>query len=124
AYIIQHLSEDNNLQSQEDRVRFLNEAEPILKQIVAPRLALLLRKRIAELAGISLEEMQDIINLPATHRRSPKTSPRQARTTMSLQRRFVLMLLMQPQLVQESDMAWALDRSEEDRLVRVAMQAA
>lgn len=124
AYIIQHLSEDNNLQSQEDKVRFLNEAEPILKQIVAPRLALLLRKRIAELAGISLEEMQDIINLPDTHRRSPKASPRQARTTMSLQRRFVLMLLMQPQLVQESDMAWANGNSEEDRLVSVAMQAA
>jgi DNA primase len=102
----------------------LNEAEPILKLIVAPRLALLLRKRIAELAGISLDEMQDMINLPDTHRRPPKTAPRQSRTTMSLQRRFVLMLLMQPQLVQESDVGWTNDRSEEDGLVRVAMQAA
>ena len=98
AYIIQHLSEGNNLQSQEDRVRFLNDAEPILKQIVAPRLTLLLRKRIAELAGISLDEMQDMIKLPDTNRRPAKTVTRQSRTTMSLQRRFVLMLLMQVML--------------------------
>jgi DNA primase len=124
AYIVQHLSEDNNLQSQEDGVRFLNEAEPILKLITAPRLALLLRKRIAELAGISLDEMQAMIHLPDTQRRSPKTAPRQSRITISLQRRFVLMLLMQPQLVQESDISWTKDKLDEDRLVRSAMQAA
>jgi DNA primase len=124
AYIIQHLSEENDLLSQEDRVRFLNEAEPILKLIIAPRLALLLRKRIAELAGISLDEMQDMINLPDTNRRSPRTAPRQSRTTMSLQRRFVLMLLMRPQLVQENDSVWMSGNSEEDRLVRDAMQVA
>jgi DNA primase len=124
AYIVQHLSEDNNLQSQEDGVRFLNEAEPILKLITAPRLALLLRKRIAELAGISLDEMQAMIHLPDTQRRSPKTAPRQSRSTISLQRRFVLMLLMQPQLVKESDISWTKDKLDEDRLVRSAMQAA
>lgn len=124
AYIIQHLSEENKLQSQEDRVRFLNEAEPILKLIVAPRLALMLRKRIAELAEISLDELQGMINLPDTHRRPPKTAPRQSRTPMSLQRRFVLMLLMQPQLVHEGDIAWTSGTSDEDRLVRDALQAA
>ncbi len=60
---------------------FLNDAEPILKQIVAPRLALLLRKRIAELAGVSLDEMHSMIKLPETNRRPAKTAPRQSRTT-------------------------------------------
>jgi DNA primase len=124
AYIIQHLSEGNNLQSQEDRVRFLNDAEPILKQIAASRLALLLRKRIAELAGISLVEMQDMIKLPDTNRRPSKTAPRQSRTTMSLQRRFVLMLLLQPQLVQETDIDWAQGSADEDLLVQSALQVA
>jgi len=124
AYIIQHLSEGNNLQSQEDRVRFLNDAELILKQIVAPRLALLLRKRIAELTGISLDEMQTMIKSPDTNRRPSKTVPRQSRTTMSLQRRFVLMLLMQPQLVQEIDIDWAQGSSDEDLLVQSALQVA
>jgi DNA primase len=123
-YVIQHLSVENKLQSQEDRVRFLNEAEPILKSIVAPRLALLLRKRIAELAGISLEEMEHMIKLPQTSHRSPKIALRQSRTTMSLQRRFVLMLLMQPQLADADDVVWVKGSSEDDALVRYAIEAA
>ncbi|HEY8118291.1 MAG TPA: DNA primase [Methylophilaceae bacterium] len=123
-YIIQYLSAENALQSQEDRVQFLNDAEPILKQITAPRLALLLRKRVAELAGISLEEMRDMIKLPDTNQRPAKTSPRQTRTTMSLHRRFVLMLIMQPQLADPTDLEWAHGNSEEDRLVRAAIEAA
>ena len=59
-YILQHLSENNALQSQEDRVRFLNEAEPIMQQINAPRSAMYLRKKVAELALLSPEEMQEI----------------------------------------------------------------
>ncbi|MEO8418506.1 MAG: DNA primase [Methylophilaceae bacterium] len=123
-YIIQYLSAENKLQSQEDRVQFLNEAEPILKQIQAPRLALLLRKRIAELAGISLDEMQDMIKLPAMDRRPAKTAPRQSRTTVSLHRRFVLMLLMRPGLANGADLVWAQGSADEDMLVRAAIETA
>jgi len=123
-YIIQYLSAENKLQSQEDRVQFLNEAEPILKQIQAPRLALLLRKRIAELAGISLDEMQDMIKLPDMNRRPAKAAPRQSRTTVSLHRRFVLMLLMRPGLANEADLVWAQGSADEDVLVRAAIEAA
>ncbi|HZV98819.1 MAG TPA: DNA primase [Methylophilaceae bacterium] len=123
-YIIQHLSAENSLQSQEDKVQFLNEAEPILKQIQGPRLALLLRKRIAELAGISLEEMRGMIKLPETSRRPQRAAQRQSRAPLSLQRRFVLMLLMQPQLASEDDLAWAQGNSEEDVLVRSSIEAA
>jgi DNA primase len=124
SYIIQHLSEGNNLQSQEDRVRFLNDAEPILKQIVAPRLALQLRKRIAELANISLDEMHSMIKLPDTSRRPAKAASGQPRTTPSLQRIFVSRLLMQPQLAHEADMEWAQGSSDEDLLVQSALQVA
>ena len=123
-YIIQYLSSENKLQSQEDKVQFLNEAEPILKQIQAPRLALLLRKRIAELAGISLDEMQDMIKLPEMNRRPAKTAPRPSRTTVSLHRRFVLMLLMQPGLANAADLVWAQGNTDEDVLVRAAIEAA
>lgn len=123
-YIIQYLSAENKLQSQEDRVQFLNEAEPILKQIQAPRLALLLRKRIAELAGISPGEMQDMIKLPEMNHRPAKTAPRQSRTTVSLHRRFVLMLLMRPGLANAADLAWAQGNADEDVLVRAAIEAA
>lgn len=123
-YLVQHLSEENSLQSQEDKVRFLNEAEPILKQIQAPRLALLLRKRIAELAGISLDEMQGMIKLPDVNRRAPQAAPRQTRTPISLHRRFVLMLLMRPDLASQEDLLWAKGSGEEDVLVRSSLEVA
>lgn len=122
-YIVEHLSEDNPLQSQEDRVRFLNDAEPILQQIQAPRLSLLLGKRIAELAGVSMDEMKGTIKMP-TPQRQQKAMPKQARTTMSLQRRFVLMLLMRPDLAGAGDLVWAQQGSDEDVLVKASLEAA
>lgn len=123
-YLVQELSAKNPLQSQEDRVQFLNEAEPILKQIQAPRLALLLRKRIAELADISTDEMRSMIRLPETNRAKPRSAPKQARTTMSLQRRFALMAIMQPHLVQAQDAEWVTDNAAEDEMMRQVVQSA
>ncbi len=123
-YIVQTLSADNPLQSQEDKVRFLNEAEPILKQIVAPRLALLLRKRIAELAGVSMDEMRSMIALPDTERRPQKYQPRQQRSTVSLQRQFAIMLLMQPSLALADDLEWVAGDTDEDDFVRITLQVA
>ena len=122
-YIIQHLSADNPLQSQEDKVRFLNDAEPILQQIQAPRLRLLLSKRIAELAGVSQEEITSMIKMP-TIKRQQTAMPKQLRTTASIQRRFLLTLLMRPDLVSAQDLDWAKGEHEEDRLLRMAVEAA
>jgi DNA primase len=123
-YIIQYLSTENALQSQEDKVRMLNEAEPILKQIVAPRTALLLCKHIAKLAEISLDEMHAMMKLPEPSQRTPRALPRQSRTTMSVQRRFVQMLVMRPQLASEDDKLWLRGSTEDDQLVRSALEAA
>ncbi|ABE50590.1 DNA primase [Methylobacillus flagellatus] len=123
-YLIQELSANNRLQSQEDKVQFLNEAEPILKQIQAPRLALLLRKRIAELADISSDEMRRMVKLPETNRQQTRSAPKQARVTMSLQRRFTLMAIMRPHLVQEGDQQWMTGSTDEDEMVRQVVKLA
>lgn len=123
-YIVQHLSENNALQSQEDKVKFLNDAEPILKQIQAPRYALLLRKRIAELAQVSEQEMQSMLKLPAPNRPPVKATQRQSRAPISIKKRFVLMLLMRPQLAQAQHLRLAEGFSEEDILLKAAIQAA
>jgi len=91
-YILKHLSENNALQSQEDRVRFLNEAEPILQQINAPRSAMFLRKKVAELAQLSIDEMQSLLKLPNLNKAPVQAKPKLTRTTLSLQKRFCLML--------------------------------
>lgn len=123
-YIVQHLSEDNPLQSQEDKVKFLNDAEPILKQIQAPRYALLLRKRIAELAQVTEQEMQSMLKLPAPNRPPIKATQRQSRAPISIKKRFVLMVMMRPQLAQAKHLSLAEGFSEEDILLKATLQAA
>ncbi len=117
-YILQHLSESNALQSQEDRVRFLNEAEPIMQQINAPRSAVYLRKKVAELAQLSVDEMHALLKLPNLNKAPVQAKPKLTRTTISLQRRFCLMLLMQPALADKADLEWLDGVEDEDILLR------
>jgi len=122
-YIVQHLSADNPLQSQEDKVRFLNDAEPILQQIQAPRLRLLLSKRIAELSGVSHEEMTGMIKMP-TIKQKQQAMPKLTRTAVSIQRRFLLMVLMRPDLVVAEDLSGVISDDDESRVLRLAIQTA
>ena len=121
-FILKHLSEDNALQSQEDRVRFLNEAEPIMQQINAPRSAMYLRKKVAELAQLSLEEMHSLLKLPNLNKAPVQARPKQTRTTYSLYKRFCLMLLMQPSLAKAEEVEWVQGDSEEEVLLRQAIE--
>lgn len=123
-YLLQALSGDNRLQSQEDKVKLLNEAEPILRQIQAPRFALLLRKRIAELAGVSMEEMQAVIELPDARPRSGRMPPRSGRTARSLHRKFALMLIMRPQLADAGDLAYVQGGGVEELQARAVLEVA
>ena len=117
-YILLHLSENNPLQSQEDRVRFLNEAEPIMQQISAPRSAMYLRKKVAELAQLSSDEMHALLKLPNLNKAPVQAKPKLTRTTVSLQKRFCLILLMHPELADEADLVWLNGVEGEDVLLR------
>ncbi|HSH53528.1 MAG TPA: DNA primase [Methylotenera sp.] len=121
-YILKHLSEDNPLQSQEDRVRFLNEAEPIMQQINAPRSAMYLRKKVAELAQLSLEEMHSLLKLPNLNKAPVQARPKQTRTTISLYKQICLMLLMQPGLASADDLLWVQTDSDEELLLHQAIE--
>ena len=123
-YIVQHLSEQNPLNSQEDKVQFLNEAEPILRQIVAPRFSLMLRKRIAELAEVTEAEMQSLLKLPAPNRPPAKATQKQSRAPISIKKRFVLMLLMHPNLAKTEHLGFAQGFAEEDVLLQASIHAA
>lgn len=116
-YIAQHLTEKNPLNSQEDKVMLLNEAEPILKEIKAPRLSLMLRKRIAELAQVTDAEMQGLLKLPIPGQARKKAVRRQSRSPLSIKKRFILMALMRPDLVSTQDLRFAGSDNIEDRFL-------
>ncbi|MES2580454.1 MAG: DNA primase [Pseudomonadota bacterium] len=123
-YIIQHLSEQNPLNAQEDKVKFLNEAEPILRQIVAPRFSLLLRKRVAEMADVTDAEMRNLLKLPAPNKTPAKATQKQSRAPLSIEKRFILMLMMQPSLAKPEYLDFSLGFSEQDILLKATINAA
>lgn len=122
-YIVQRLSENNPLNSQEDKVTFLNEAEPILKEIKAPRFSLMLRKKIAELAEVTDVEMQSLLKLPSPGRAPKRAVRRQSKSPLSIKKRFILMALMRPDLVVEHDVDLADGDVDEDRMLADVLNA-
>ncbi len=123
-YLVEKLGEDNDLQSQESRVRFLNEAEPILKQIQAPRLGLLLRKRVAELVGISLDELENSLGLRQTAARRPSGPQRVNRRPLTLERHLIHMLLIKPQLAAGLEMKLVSGKTPECDVLRRLLELA
>ena len=123
-YIIRHLSEQNPLSSNEDQVRFLKDATPILLEIKAPLNALYMRKKIAELAGITLEALQSELKLPKTNKAPAKATQKQSRAPLSIEKRFVLMLMMQPGLAKAEHLDFCLGFSEQDILLKATINAA
>lgn len=123
-YIIQHLSEHNPMASQEDKLQFLNDAEPILKQIQAPRYAMLLRKKVAEMTGLAGGEMQRMLKLPDPVKTKEKAVRQRSRTPLSLYVRLALMLLMRPQWAKPELMAEIVSEGDEEQMLRVVVRAA
>jgi DNA primase len=76
----------------------MNEAEPILKQIQAPALSLLLRKRCAELAGVSQAELESLMGLSRPGGKRPAAPARSSRKPPTLVRRLIKMVLLRPEL--------------------------
>ena len=89
-----------------------------MQQINAPRSAMYLRKKVAELAQLSVEEMHSLLKLPNLNKAPLQARPKLTRTTNSLQKRFSLMLLMQPSLASADDLSWLIGNSDEELLLR------
>lgn len=97
AYLMQELSGRHEMGSQEGRVRFLEDAKPVLQQIQAPKLNLMLRKRVAELAGVTQAEVESLLKLqaPQPARQAAVRAPRRA---PALMRKLLQLLMLQPGL--------------------------
>ena len=118
-YLVQHLTEKNPLTTQEDKVKFLNEAEPILKEISAPKLSLLLRKRFAELLHLNDKEMDQLLHLAQPQFQSNKTQIKtKGKLPSSVKRKFILLIILKPELAINEDLLLVQSDSFEDDLLK------
>jgi len=106
SYVLRELSTQVDLHTQEGRTTLLQLAKPLLKAISAPTTALLLRKEVAALVGITqaeLEALYAIKPIGAVPRRAPQKA---ARPVVSNLRVLLRCLLFQPDLARELPEKW------------------
>ncbi|MFN0040233.1 MAG: DNA primase [Burkholderiales bacterium] len=101
GFLVQELSGRVDLRTVEGRARFLQEAKPLVKQIQAPMLSLMLRKQIAQLAQISQSELDHSFEIKSIATR--QMPQRRAAVTPSICRKLAEMLVVRPSLAMNVD---------------------
>jgi len=98
SFALKELAERVDMGSAEGRAKFLQDAKPLVKRISAPMLGLMLRKRVAELAGIGQSELEQRFDLVAT-KGAQRAPAKTARPSSDPWTKLLERLLAQPSLL-------------------------
>ncbi len=101
GYLLRELTADVDLRTQEGRSALLKNAQPLLTAITAPTTALLLRKEVAALAGVTqaeLEALYVIKPIAAPQRQAPQKAKRAVPSGLRI---LLRCLVMKPELARE-----------------------
>jgi DNA primase len=94
--LIHELTSRVDMRTVEGRAKFLQEAKPLIRQVTAPMLSLMLRKQAAELAGVSQAELDRSFDIKVVSR--SQVPERRQSIKPSLVRALMEMLAYQPSL--------------------------
>jgi DNA primase len=96
-FLFKEITHETNLTTEEGRAKLVQTAKPMIEKIAAPALQLLIRKRLAELTGLSTAELGTLLPRAqvAPRAQAPHIKPRRA---PSLPRQLLRMVLQQPDL--------------------------
>jgi DNA primase len=121
-YIIKYLTQENSLANQEKKVKFLNDLEPIVKEISAPKLSLLFKKRIAQLVGLEVKEIDQIFKIKDKRPEIQNTRITNNRIPISATRRFCLFLMLEPGMSEATDHEIFSTDKIDDQLARAIIE--
>ncbi len=112
GYLLRQLTAEVDLRTQEGRSSLLKNAQPLLTAISAPTTALLLRKEVAALAGVTQAELEALWSVKPVAA-PPRPAPQKARrATPSGLRTLLRCLVMKPELARELPADWRADGAE------------
>jgi DNA primase len=113
-FLLRELAAGVDMQTMEGRAHFLKLAQPLVQQVAAPALRLMLQQRLAELAGVTRNELEGLIPVKSTVKpAATRTRPRPSRKPPSLARKLLQLLVYQPELGADFDISLLGDGSEE-----------
>jgi DNA primase len=106
SYVLRELSMQVDLRTQEGRTSLLQRAKPLLTVISAPATALLLRKEVAALAGVTQAELEALYAIKPIGASPRRALQKAARPVVSNLRVLLRCLLFQPDLARELPEHW------------------
>lgn len=111
GYLLRELSSRVDLTTQEGRSALLEHAKPLLLAISAPSTALLLRKEVAALAGIALNELEALYGIKSLVKAPRRAAPAKAYRAAPSGGLSTLLrcLLIKPDLAQELPENWEVE---------------
>ncbi len=121
AYLLRETSAELDLRTQEGRNQLLQRAKPLLTAIIAPTTALLLRKEVAALAGVSQAELEALYEIKPVARAPRIVYQKAGRTPPSAHRLLLQCLIAQPELGQQMPGEWHDQGADADAVLAVLM---
>ena len=120
-FIVRRLTENNDLTSQENKIKFINNFEPIYKRIKSNKYKIFLIKKIADLIHFSQREIEKMMNIQATDNYSSsqqiKYSP-SPKNSLTAKRKYILILVMKPEFFHKEDEIFFQSNLVEDELFK------
>lgn len=107
-FLIDELRSNVDINASEGRAKLMQQAKPLVKQIAAPMLSLLIRKELAQLAGVLPQELDAQFEIRGQP--TPAPARRAAPATQSILRTVLQLLVVEPRLarlIKRSDLAEA-----------------
>jgi DNA primase len=120
GYLLRELSAQVDLRTQEGRSNLLEHAKPLLTAITAPAMALLLRKEVAALAGITQLELEALYGIKAMGAPPRRATQKAGRPAVSNWRVLLRCLLFKPDLARELPEDVAAEGAEADAIVALS----
>lgn len=119
-FLLRGLAAKVDMQTMEGRAHFIKQAQPLVQQVVAPALGLMLQQRLAEMAGVARSELDRLIPVkasvrPVAHRNQHSRKP------PSLTRKLLQLLLHQPELGVNFNVTLPVDSSEELKTLKAVI---
>ena len=112
GYLLREISAELDLRSQEGRNQLLQRAKPLLTAITAPTTALLLRKEVAALAGVSQAELEVLYEIKPVARTALRAFQKIGRAAPSAHRLLLQCLIAQPALGVQIHADWQSEGAE------------
>jgi DNA primase len=121
SYLLREASMGLDLGTQEGRNQLLQRAKPLLTAIVAPATALLLRKEVAALSGVSQTELEALYEIKPVASAPRIAFQKAGRPPPSAHRLLLQCLIAQPELGQQIPDEWQGQGTEAEAVLAVLM---